>query len=158
MHVRSTCPQPQESVVVAIERFSWLRIVNAQPNAANAMHNGNAFMDNTQQAHQRGWGLRRRGWPCWKRRVRCAIWVARGGPGCELPTIELVLPFRSVGGVRQFRLRFGIGPVSEKNRIRKAGAKRCVACQNRQWAFWGSCTLSDLRSGRGPVLGPFVPV
>ena len=78
------------------------------------MHNANAFMDNTQQAHQRGWGLRRRGGPCWKRRVRGAIWVARGGPGCELPTIELVLPFRSVGGVRQIRLRFGIGPVSEK--------------------------------------------
>ena len=58
--------------------------------------------------------MRRRGWPCWKRRVRCAIWVARGGSGCELPTIELVLPFRSVGGVRQIRLRFGIGPVSEK--------------------------------------------
>ena len=115
--------QPQQSVVVAMSQSSQLWVGTAQPNAAIAMHNGNAFMDNTQQAHQRGWGLRRRGWPCWKRRVRGAIWVARGGSGCELPTIELVLPFRSVGGVRQIRLRFGIGPVSEKNRIRKAGAK-----------------------------------
>ena len=46
--------QPQQSVVVAMSRCNQLRVGTAQPNAAIAMHNGNAFMDNTQQAHQRG--------------------------------------------------------------------------------------------------------
>ena len=37
--------------VVAMSQGSQLRVDTTQPNAANAMHNGNAFMDNMQQAH-----------------------------------------------------------------------------------------------------------
>ncbi len=39
------CAEPQQSVVVAMSQGSQLRVGTAQPNAANAMHNGHAFME-----------------------------------------------------------------------------------------------------------------
>ena len=42
------------SVVVAMLQGSQPRVGTANLAAVNAMHNANAFVDNTQQAHQRG--------------------------------------------------------------------------------------------------------